>query len=140
MGTSKKIRNIFRLSAHPLAEQIRAARKAAAPPPPLPSEQQETTKALTSEERRQLDKAAGWIKDKDKVHAEQVPQMVDANNLNNDNSLYSNNAYSIYSRNQQGDQQQQQLASPLQQRGLLIQKARAHTATRDTVPVPVPVL
>ena len=91
------------------AEQIRAARKSAAPPPPLPSEHQENAKPLTHEERKKLDRAAGWLKDKDKdqTHSEQEQHMVDGDNSHgNDNNSYSNSAYSMHTRLQHGDQQQ----------------------------------
>ncbi len=102
---------IFRRVQKYKAEQIRAARKAAAPPPPLPSEQQEPTKALTSDERKQLDKAAGWLKDKEKSYIEQEQHMVDDDSprYGDDNKIYSKHSY-----NQQGEPQHHQAPSATQ--------------------------
>ena len=97
------------------AEKIRAARRATAPPPPLPSEQQEPAKPLTSEERKQLDKAAGWIKDKDRVYMEHDGQMIDSGpSYDSGNGMYSNSTYSTRSHNQQGVHGQHQAPSATQ--------------------------
>jgi len=97
------------------AEKIRAARKATAPPPLLPSEQQEPAKPLTSEERKQLDKAAGWIKDKDRVYMEHDGQMIDSGpSYGSGDGMYSNSAYSTRSHNQQGAHEQHQGPSATQ--------------------------